>query len=147
MNGKNGLTLIELVIALAVVSIITAGAALSFRLADRRVLYNTSLVLQADLRYAQRMSMIEGQRYGIEFDQRSYAIFKLAKNMPRTIIRTVELPDGVEYRIHNQPQVHYLPRGTITDGFTVVLEKGRYSQEITATVSGGRIEIKDMVFY
>jgi prepilin-type N-terminal cleavage/methylation domain-containing protein len=146
---KSGLTLIELTIVLAVISIITAGAvSMSFGAAERRLLYSTSLKLQADLRYAQRMAIIEGHDFGLTFFAGGYEVYTVDEKNPYKMIDDgVLLPEGVSF-LHNQPlQVHYLPRGTISDGFTVVLRTKHYMQELTGVPSGGRIKIKEMSTY
>ena len=145
MKAHRGLTLIELAVVLAVISLITAGAVLSFRLVDRRVLENASLTLQADLRYAQRMAIIEGRNFGLFFHQDSYTISELEPN--KIDIKTVMLPDGVLFQVLMIPRVYFLPRGTISTGFSVTLEKGRFFQEITGLPSSGRIDIKNIRTY
>jgi prepilin-type N-terminal cleavage/methylation domain-containing protein len=148
MRGKNGLTLIELTIVLAVISVITAGAMMSFDVAERRLLYNTSLALQADLRYAQRRAMIEGHTFGIKFyyTEGYYSIYHLGARMPLKEVKLVKLPKGVSFQRQPPIDLHYLPRGTLSAGFTIALRTENYIQELTGTVSGGRIKIQDMIF-
>ena len=142
-NRNKGLTLIELVIALAMLVILTGSVAGSFRLLDRRALNDASLTLQADMRFAQRMAMIEGRRWGILFNRRDseYIIYHLD---PRTVYKTVKLSNGVEIREFSAPDMVYLPRGTGSHGFRIWLAKGNYWQRLTATVSGGRVAVKEM---
>jgi prepilin-type N-terminal cleavage/methylation domain-containing protein len=140
-----GLTLVELVIALALMAVASAGVLLSVRAYERSALRSASLMLQADLRYAQRMAVIEGRRFGILFDIAENRYF-IQSSQPREDIKTVPLPDGVILASTNAPAsyVGYLPRGTGTHGCTVQLRKGRYWQNLTINVSGGRVEIKEI---
>ncbi len=147
MKTRRGLTLIELTVALAIVSIVSAVAALSVANADRRVLQNASLKLQSDLRYIQRMAMIDGRRWSVMFSDDFYEVLKSEPSGPMTSVRRVNLTDGVVFVGINTPDVVYLPRGTVSSGFSVYLGKGRNYQQLTATVSGGRIEVKDIVSY
>ncbi len=152
MKSNRGLTLIELITVLAVVSIIMAVTAVSALSADRRVLNNASLQLQADLRHAQRMAMIEGREWALVISSDSY---RIARQEPPSGImqseKTVNLEDGVRFSDakfsgDNLLNVVYFPRGTISEGFTATLQKGRYYQQLTATVSGGRIKIGEIKY-
>ena len=141
INRKTGgLSLLELLIALAILVIAATGIFFAFRQTDRRVLQNASLMLQADLRYAQRRAMAEGRRVGISFEpaRNRYRIMAFDSY---EVIRTVYFQDGVRLRHNSGPHLYFLPRGTASSGFRIRLSNGRYWQELTATVSGGRIKI------
>jgi prepilin-type N-terminal cleavage/methylation domain-containing protein len=143
-QASPGLTLIELVIALAVAAVIAGGVLWSLNAADRLALQQTSYALQADLRYTQRMAMIEGRRWGVIFDVVGNR-YHIISTEPTTIIQTVTLSHGVQLVETSAPIMLYLPRGTASQGFRCTLAKGRYWQRLTGTVSGGRIEIKDII--
>ena len=66
---SGGFTLLELIIALAIIMIAGSGIFLAFRQSNRRALQNASLQLQADLRYIQRRARIEGRNFTIVFEQ------------------------------------------------------------------------------
>jgi len=137
---SKGFTLLELVIALAVISIISGGVFFAFRPTQQRNLQNASLQLQADLRYAQRRAIIEGRRFGVAFDLTANNYRIVAEN-PRETIRTVYFQDGVRLRYVTGARLNFLPRGTASSGFRIRLSNGDYWQQLTATVSGGRIRI------
>ena len=146
-----GYTLLELVIVLAVIAAITGGIMLSARSADRIALQQASYALQADFRFAQRMALTEGRRWGIQFDilGNQYHIFtpeRIFNVETERYYRTVPLSGGVELVNTNATggSVIYLPRGTIDRAFHVRLAKGRYEQRLTGTLGAGRIEIKEM---
>ena len=143
---QTGFTLIELVIVLGVMAILGGTTLVTARGIQRRTLNNTSLAIQADLRRAQRLALIEGRRWRVNFDIENNRYF--VHPMPRAFgadVYTVYLPRGVEIiRFAPRSFLEYLPRGTATTGFSVVLRSGRYQQQLTATVSAGRIEIKDI---
>jgi prepilin-type N-terminal cleavage/methylation domain-containing protein len=143
-NKNGGFTLIELVIALTVIIIITGAVFASFRAIDRTALQQASYALQSDFRYTQRMAMIEGRRWGIIFDVLGNQ-YHVISTEPTAIQKTVPLAGGVQLIETSAPIMLYLPRGTSSQGFRVTLAKGRYWQRLTATVSGGRIEIKEMI--
>lgn len=141
---NKGFTILELVVALAVLTIVSTGVMISVYSRNYRTLTNASLLLQADLRYAQRRAMAEGRRHGIVFD-RVQNRYHIVVDHPRDTIRTVYLPQGVTLLDTTGPQLMFLPRGTASSGFRITLESGRYVQDLTATVSGGRIHIFDPI--
>lgn len=146
-RNNQGVTLIELIIVLAIGLILMQGCLLSFSSLDRRRLRQACSGLQGDLRYAQRMAMIERQQYRVTFDEASdsYDVMRMEKGTHRgEMLKMVNLPDGVTiYRV-NTPYVEYNPRGTDNRAFTVILKKDAYTAEMTGNVGAGRISIKSI---
>jgi Tfp pilus assembly protein FimT len=148
MKKTNGLTLIELTIAMAVLMVVVGTVLIGTRgnNNDYRALHNAALVIQADMRYAQRRAVMEGRRVHVIFrpSSNSYQIYKRRPYI--YIIRTVYLENGVNLVGTSFPgtphRINYLPRGTASAAGTITLSRGRYLQDITTTVSGGRVEIK-----
>ena len=142
MRRERGFSLIELVLALGILVILSAGLFIVTSRNCHRVLHNVSVQLQADLRYAQRRSIIEGRRHSIIFDLANQRYHIITNDVPGPI-RTVYMPSQVSLsRVSAQnSRATFLPRGTISGGFTVVLTTENYMQTITGTVSGGRIEL------
>ena len=140
---RSGFTLLELIIALALIVIVSSGVFLAFRQSDRRALHNASLMLQADLRYAQRRAMIEGRRVGVIFEP-GLNRYRVVSTNPTTTLRTVYFHSGVRLRYNSFPQLHFTTRGTSSSGFTIWLYNGGYWQRLTATVAGGRIRVFDI---
>jgi hypothetical protein len=124
-------------------AVLAGGVFLSFRSVDRIGLQQASYRIQADFRYAQRMAIIEGKRWGITFDiaENTYYVVSID---PRVIEKTVVLPGGAVLLDINRADVVYLPRGTVSSPFTLTLTKGGYQQQLTAMLGAGRIEIKEM---
>ena len=148
---RKGFTLIELVIVFGIIAILGGTTLATTRGIQRRTLNNASLALQADMRRAQQMALIEGRRWRVQFDQQNnrYIVHPVPRlsALPEEI-REVHLPSGVTIDFINSPHagtfLEYLPRGTTSSGFRVDLRNGVYVQRITATVSAGRIAIHDM---
>lgn len=149
---ESGFTLIELVLVLGIITIISAGAFMSVQANANRALENASLALQADIRYIQRRSITEGQRYRITFELENnrYAISLVSSN---EIIRTVYLRNGVFMYSTNflasgslPPRIEFLPRGTLSpQGGNVKLSNGRYTQTIYVNPTAGRVRIGNQV--
>jgi len=152
---RNGFTLIELVLVLGIITIISAGAFMSVQANANRALENASLALQADIRYVQRRSITEGQRYRIIFDLEGncYRIYLVGPNSSsHEVIRTVYLRNGVFLCSTNLlasqgllPRIEFLPRGTLSpQGGRVWLSNGRYTQTIYVLQTTGRVRIADI---
>jgi len=138
---SGGFTLLELAIALAVIMVVSAGVFLAFRQPDRRNLDNAALQLQADIRYAHRRTISSGQRYRVYFS-RINNYYRIRPVGPGDEILRVYLQNGVQ--IHaNQNFLEFLPRGTSTAAVTITLTNGRYRRQLTSTVAGARIELRD----
>ena len=146
MTKRQGFTLIELIVVLGIIAVLGGTVMGTARGMQRRTLQTASLTLQVDLRYAQRMALVEGRRWRVQFDQLNNRYTIRAMSGPPAETRTVYLPQGVEIYFLNAPnaRVEYLPRGTISSAFSVILRKGPYIQTSTATVGAGRIAVRDI---
>jgi len=144
--NNRGVTLIELVITLAIITIISGVVIMSIGSNDRRVLNNTALALQADLQYTQRRAMQEGQPVGVQFSVAENVYRIRSGNIPVTEeIRT--MPEGVRLRSVSGTGYNLMfhPRGTPSAATTIVLSKGLYTQEITVIPSGGRVRVYEPI--
>ena len=140
---KKGFTLLELVIVLAIITISIGGILLSTRSSPRRELYLASRQLQADIRYTQRLALSTGQRHEIVFELR-YNRYRIVQVSPRATLRTIYFRGSVQLISMTDTVLGFLPRGTSSRGFRIVLGNGDYGQHLTVTVSGGRVEIQEI---
>ena len=145
MKRRKGFTLLELSIVLAVIAIFTGGIFVVFRQSPRSALENASLQLRADMRYAQRRAIIDGQRIDIMLEpaHNRYRVRVVGGSWEE--IRVVYFQDGVRLRGTNISgnNVEFLPRGTINGAGRIYLDNGRYSLYLTTLVSSGRVRISD----
>lgn len=147
----NGFTLIELVIVIGIIAIAGASTAAASRGIQRRTLQNASLAIQADMRRAQRMALMEGRRWRVQFEERynRYSIGPIPRDPNRLYI--MYLPRGVYFEYLPRSSVDYLPRGTLGGtgfgtgtGFTMDLRSGRYMQRMTILPVTGRVTVFDI---
>lgn len=150
-KNLKGFTLIELVIVLGVIAVLGTTALATARSMQRRTLYTAARTLQADMRKAQRMAVIEGRRWGVRFsmDYGRYDVYSTPRWDADHFYR-IYLPSGVEFQSLGRTTMEYLPRGTVGGqtfavgrgtAFTLELRNGSYVQRMTVNVSGGRVEL------
>jgi len=144
-----GFTLLELMVALGILTIVSTGVFVSLRSnesnTEQRNLQNASLALQADLRYVQRRAIMEGQSYRILFEIFNNRYHIQINTTPRQTIRIIYFQDGVRLtHMTLRNELTFYPRGTISNATTITLINGRYQQQLTTTVSGGRAQIGDI---
>ena len=146
VGRKNGgFTLLELAVTLAVIVIVSSGVFLALRQPDRRAIDNAALQLQADIRYAQRLALMSGREHDVVFE-RAHNRYRIRELNPTREIRSVYFQNGVRLRYTNRNYISFQARGTASGSFTLTLESGRYSRQLTSTVSGGRIELRNTVY-
>ena len=137
-----GFTLLELVIALAVLMLVSGSVFLALRPSNHRAIRSAALTLQADLRYVQRRAVMEGRRYDVILE-RAYNRYRIVYGYPCIIeVRRVYFQDGVRllrFTGSECGRIGFHPRGTPAHSRTVTLSHGRLRWEVAVNVSGGRI--------
>jgi len=154
MKRNRGLTLIESVIALAVILIVSSGVFFGLSPTSRayRALDRTSRELRSNLQYVQRKAIMEGTRYGIEFDTRnnSYVVIKARTPFTATQFNRddniIHFADGVSFvSTSRSHRIIYTARGTVDGGTTITLASGPFRQEVRILVTSGRVNVRDII--
>jgi len=149
--NKNGFTLAELIIVLGVITIMWLAASLYADGLRRHTLNNASLALQADIRYAQQMAVMEGRVWRVDFDSvsNSYTIRRMPNNILDTAdyYREVILPRGVTIDFNGTRGLflHYTPKGTVHNAGTISLRSGSLLQRSTVVPSAGRVRVLEII--
>jgi prepilin-type N-terminal cleavage/methylation domain-containing protein len=146
MNSK-GVTLIELVMVLAVLSIVLGVARMSVTGNSLRELRAACNELQADLRYAQRQAVIEGRKYQVVFDklQNSYKVLRDDGDLGLTYVVKDRVFDKDIVLVGTtavNSWVSYTTRGTTGDACTITLRNSEYSADMTVNLGSGRVSQK-----
>ena len=145
MKQESGRTVLELLLALALVISVAAAVIPGFASQDRRRLVQAARTLQSDLRYAQRMALIKATQTSVLFRQRegAYILRGLGANG-----REVQLPRDVSIYDVSSPtasQVIYTATGSTASPCTIVLMTDRYRLDVTVNLGAGRAEVKEPV--
>jgi len=146
LGSESGITLIELSIALAVTVIIGSGVFVAAS-GDhgRRSLYNACVSFRNDIRYAQRMAVITGDKYRIivNVGMNRYYMFRFV-NIKYVTEKIVDMPEGVKISdTSNLYEVTYNPWGTPDQAGTIRVDGSGYYQKITVIPSSGRAELTE----
>ena len=141
----------ELVVVIGIIAVLSGTAVFVSRGIQQRSLNNSSLLLQADMRRAQRMALIEGRRWRILFDTANnrYSVHYVQPVLsPQSERVWIHLPQNVEFRYVPRASVEFLPRGTlggtafgVGTGFSMSLRNRQYVQQLTVLPVTGRVEI------
>ena len=144
--NEAGITLLELLIALAMILIVSAGLSAPMVRSDRRALDRASLQLQADIRYAQQRAVLEGIGYFICFSQfddigQGANFYRLGSGLRAD--RIVFLEEGVVIdRTTSVPdRFTFSSRGTVAGSGSVYLRAGRFENSVTIPPNAGRAAI------
>jgi hypothetical protein len=111
---------------------------------------------RSDIRYVQRMCVLDGTPYRVEFINKTQYFVRRVGAFPK-LLKTVTLPDGVTCANMRLPTVVYTARGTVSahgreneyslDGYgpqTITLHNKKYRQNITIVPSSGRPAIYEI---
>ena len=148
IKDESGITLLELTIALALILITSVGLTAPMSRSDQRALNKASLQLQADIRYAQHMAIIEGRRYYVVLnpERGSYSIgtTRIRADETRFLENGVSFDDSIGIGGNNFSDnwLAFTPRGTLSpQAGTIHLRAGRFRQELTVQVGTGRTAV------
>lgn len=144
MKARAGLSLLELTVAMAVMSIVAGIVLIGFGAedSDYRRLHNAAVRLRSDMRYAQRRAVMEGQRIGVRFDTENNRYYVIVTGT-HEVIRAVQLDVNLQSVNYPLNTISFLPRGTAIPG-TIALRHGNLHQEITTTLGGGQVRIHNI---
>ncbi len=98
--SKKGFTLIEIVLALAVIAALGLMIAPAFSKNEQRALEKFALELRADFRYAAKMSVINGRSYSIRFylEENYYTITSVTPhNRKEELVKRVQ-PNSIFFK-------------------------------------------------
>ena len=141
-RNARGVTLVELIVVLAVFSILAAGVAVIP--AEKRQLTAAARQVQDDIRLCQRIAMSENRRVRILFKEPENVYFlEKIENGSYERIKREDLSHYIE-SLHTNASgkdIEFTPRGTTGDACTITLKTKNYAAVLTVNVGSGRVKI------
>jgi len=145
-KSSAGLTLLELIIVLALIAILSAGV--SFAPLERRLVYSAAEEILSDVRYMQRIALIEGVRTEIVLNERdnSYTLEKWEDGGFVTI-KKVRLDPAIKtlYTNASGKNINFTPRGTTGSACTITVSSAGYTAALTINIGSGRVKITEFI--
>jgi len=138
-NCKRGFSLMEAVVALAILAIMVGLASISFlNLAPKYRLKNAVREINSRMNYARYKAIFDGIKVRIKFDQHSYAIEIYDEDRNEWKREREYFLNGVTLQANNSPTFH--PAGTVSNLASIYISNSWGKYKITLAISG-RIKI------
>jgi prepilin-type N-terminal cleavage/methylation domain-containing protein len=153
LNSNKGFTLLEVMVVFSITLIMFNVLALTITNNEKRHLNRAALQIQRDLRLAQRLAIINGAEYQVNFNvlQNLYTIRVRDNEVFGGFrpIKTVNIENNINlYQViigNNLSSVSYTPLGTAASGGgTITLKSQNYLVRLTINIGSGRVAIQDI---
>jgi prepilin-type N-terminal cleavage/methylation domain-containing protein len=132
---KKGYSLIELLIVLAVATLIIYGAANTFlNRSPKYRLHRATWEIQTRLNYARHRAIFEGQPVRVRFQPTGYMVEKYDEQQKRWQIEVTGSIEGVHIEANNSPTFH--PFGTVSNLASITVSNSGGTFRITLAISG-----------
>jgi len=143
MKSSKGVTLIELIIVLAIMTTILGFVTLSPSFLSKQRINQASWQIKSDLRYAQRIAISENRKYVVLFDLENNLYYLYPEN-DLDNKKTINLPNGVYLNDINSSsnKVIYTGTGTTSTPCTITIENESYKVQLTVNLGAGRVDVK-----
>lgn len=148
IGNSQGFTLLELMVIVAIMTILFSITLISFTSALERInLNNTAQVMQSQLRLMQAKAVAEGQYYEIRFDPtlNRYRIFRGSN-----LVKVIAFEPGISYFYIrtsggiNVSYLRYYATSAPSSGATIAIQDNRQNKRyIIVTPAIGRIRISE----
>ncbi|MCL2016064.1 MAG: type II secretion system GspH family protein [Defluviitaleaceae bacterium] len=142
-NYQKGFTLIELVVVLGILATLSGTILFTANGLQRRNIENAAIALQADLRHAQRMAVIEGRRWHVLLNtvDNSYSVGPVNDRNSHYI---VHLPNGLELSHTGGADLIFQPRGSFGQGRTINLHGSNFFGGVAVVGATGRSRLLEI---
>jgi prepilin-type N-terminal cleavage/methylation domain-containing protein len=136
---KKGFTLLEALVALAVIAVLIYGTSSAFvNLAPKYRLRKATWEIQTRLNYARYRAIREGQPVRVQFQAAGYTIERYDDVLKAWQPETVGAIEGVQIQANNSPI--FYPAGTVSNLATIVISNVWGKCRITLAITG-RIKV------
>lgn len=138
-NKNAGFSLIEVVIALAIFTIMVSIASISFmNLSPKYRLKKAVWEINSQMNYARYKAIFDGTKVKITFNPNSYFIEKFDEGQNEWRTDQINFLDGVILQANNSPIFH--PVGTVSNLASIYISNSWGKYKITLAISG-RIKV------
>lgn len=138
-NKNAGFSLIEVVIALAIFTIMVSIASISFmNLSPKYRLKKAVWEINSQMNYARYKAIFDGTKVKITFNPNSYFIEKFDEAQNKWRRDQINFLDGVILQANNSPIFH--PKGTVSNLASIYISNSWGKYKITLAISG-RIKV------
>ncbi len=144
---KNGFSLTEMIIYLALSVILFHISLFSMDLIERQKIIYCVREIKNDLRYCQKNAMDENKSYEINITtNKNFYEIRKSTGLGTKFIEKKYFPSGIKCEANNFPSrsIIYSSAGTIQNGGTIKIGGKKYSIEIKTNVSAGRVKIEQL---
>lgn len=145
--NKNGFTLIEMTIALALSVIMFNIVAISFVSVERFRIIQCAQVLRTNLRYCQKNAIEEKRKYDIVIDTYN-SLYYIRRGDDSGLLRKISqinLAKGITIQTNSSDNsISYTPQGTSGDACTITFRGKYYFLEMTVNVGCGRVKLGNL---
>ena len=144
---KNGFSLTEMIIYLALTVILCHFSFFTFDLIERHKIIYCAKEIKNDLRYCQKNAMDEKKNYEINITtNKNFYEVRKSTGFGTEVIKKKYFPAGIECETNNFPSrsIIYGSAGTIQNGGTIKIGGEKYFIEIKTNVSTGRAKIEKL---
>ncbi|MFA5743051.1 MAG: GspH/FimT family pseudopilin [Candidatus Paceibacterota bacterium] len=145
-SNRNGFTLLEIVITVAITGIIAGASVISFyRYQPSLELSSVSRDMVSNLRYAQQLAISQQINYGIRFypDQKKYQVVKYSS--PEEVIKNVSFPQGIIFDqvSFTNSQLKFNIYGAAVEAGTIVIRNKNYNTSTIEVKPSGFVKLEN----
>jgi Tfp pilus assembly protein FimT len=132
---KNGFTLVETVLAIALAGFLVYGGSVSFKQLVPKFQLQTGLwEIQSSLAQARFKAAWKGRRYRVRFEGPGCTLEGYDEGSGTWRLDRLARLEGVEVRANNNPT--FYPEGTVSDLATITVSNSRGAYKITVAITG-----------
>lgn len=138
-SSKKGFTLVEVVVVIAILSILTTFCILSFHVVPLKQAQADLYEMQSELRYLRKLAIQERKETSFKLDQGKYEVA-----IDRVITKSNEYHEKLKFESSTcQGEIIFSPTGKPQQAGTMVFSYGKHYKKLVVQPVNGRISIQE----